>query len=257
MAAAGAGYTLMGAAAVLVDPALTGGNYAQIVARLWDVGPDGQQDVDLAYTFLQPPAHRQPGTRRCSSSSERLALRGRPRPKLELLATDNDPGLTGGYAHTSNDQQDVTVKDLKLRLPVREPPGALDGLVGAAAAKQLPKGDALARDFRKLSNPVPHLVKNKLKIKRFGLSGKVICPQGFDRCHDVSVTAKLGHGVTVQGGFSELAGGLRRKVKLPWGRSAVAYRCRPHHHTTVKAKVKISATELDKPVKSKAKIKAC
>jgi hypothetical protein len=61
--------------------------------------------------------------------------------KLELLPRD-DP-----YGRVSNGQAAVQVSTLQLRLPVAEAPGALGGLVQTAAAKVVPAGQMLARDF--------------------------------------------------------------------------------------------------------------
>ncbi len=239
-AAPDGGYTLMGAATVLAKFGFSG-DTSQVAARLLDVAPDGTE------TLVSRGLWRPDG-----SSSKTQVFQLHPNgwhfdtghvAKLELLPTDNDPGLAGGYGRTSNDQQDVTVKDLQLRLPVRERPGTLDGLVGAAAAKQLPKGDELARDFRKLKNPVPHLVRNKLKFESHKLYAKVLCPPRFNSCHDVKLTAKLkGKKKTLK--FTEIDGGSRAQGVLG---DKVA-------HAPAKVRVKLQSAELDKPVKSKAKV---
>jgi hypothetical protein len=60
-------------------------------------------------------------------------------PKLELLPNDTP------YGRASNGQGPVTVRNLRLRLPVRENPGALHKLVRRPAPKLVPAGETLAR----------------------------------------------------------------------------------------------------------------
>ena len=55
--------------------------------------------------------------------------------KLELLPKDSNTAAGNSYGRTSNGQQNVTVENLELRLPVLEPPGSLGGLVERPGAE--------------------------------------------------------------------------------------------------------------------------
>jgi hypothetical protein len=60
--------------------------------------------------------------------------------KLELLPSDSP------YGRPSDGQQNVVVKNLRLKLPVLEKPGSS---IKHTSAKVLPKGYKLAPEFRK------------------------------------------------------------------------------------------------------------
>ena len=61
--------------------------------------------------------------------------------KLELLPED------APYGRASNDQAQVTVAGLQLRLPTVDRPGSAGGLVKRPLAKVVPRGYRLAREF--------------------------------------------------------------------------------------------------------------
>ena len=76
--------------------------------------------------------------------------------KLELLPKDSNTAAGNSYGRTSNNQQNVTVENLELRLPVLESPGALGGLVQDPAPKVAAAGlPARAPDFPTLFYPRP------------------------------------------------------------------------------------------------------
>jgi hypothetical protein len=116
------------------------GSDSEIAARLLDVDPSTDTETLVARGLWRPAISNQ------AQQVFQLHPNGyRFAPghlvKLELLSTD-DP-----YGRTSNNQTDLRVGNLELRLPVVEPPGALGGLVQTPAAKILPPGYTLARDF--------------------------------------------------------------------------------------------------------------
>jgi hypothetical protein len=76
--------------------------------------------------------------------------------KLELLPNDANTAAGNSYGRASNNQQNVTIENLQLRLPVVESPGALGGLVEEPAAKVVPAGYTLAAGF-----PAPSYVRPK------------------------------------------------------------------------------------------------
>ena len=67
--------------------------------------------------------------------------------KLELLPKDANTTPGASYGRPSNNQQNVTIANLQLRLPVRDAPGSLGGLVDYPAAKVVPAGYQLAPGY--------------------------------------------------------------------------------------------------------------
>jgi hypothetical protein len=183
-AAPSGGYTLMGAVTVIADYAMASGDEnSQVAARLVDVAPDNTET--LVDRGLWRPD---------SGDSQGQVFQLHPNgwkfeaghvPKLELMAADGTPG--GGdfdsYGRPSNGQQDVDVSNLEMRMPVLEKPGALGGLVKAAAPKVLPDGYELAAEFAALRSPNAKLDGKKLKVKGNKVVAKVTCPQAFEACH--------------------------------------------------------------------------
>lgn len=112
-AATGDGYTLLGAPTVIAQFDVSG-SYAQVAARLWDVAPDGMQTM-VAHAFYRPRADNA-GPQVFQIHPNGWRFSAGHRPKLELLGQSVPYGrrATGDFA--------VTVKQLELRLPVRETP---------------------------------------------------------------------------------------------------------------------------------------
>ncbi len=112
-AASGDGWTLIG------SPTVTGrftidGDYPEIVARLWDVAPDGTQSF-IQHSIYKP----KPGTdRRQTFQLYPSGWHFAPghKAKLELLGRDFP------YAQPTNGDFTVSVHNLHLKLPVRERP---------------------------------------------------------------------------------------------------------------------------------------
>jgi hypothetical protein len=129
-AAAGDGYTLMGAPTIVADLTVTG-PVAQVTGRLWDVAPDGQQTL-VARTIFRPDA-----TGRQAFQLHPNGYRFAPGhvAKLQLLGRD------APYARPANRPFSVAVKDVEVRLPVAERPG---GQVLAPAPPFVPAGRAVA-----------------------------------------------------------------------------------------------------------------
>ncbi|HEU5254244.1 MAG TPA: CocE/NonD family hydrolase [Solirubrobacterales bacterium] len=126
------GFTLLGSPTVLADLATTGTDSA-LAARLLDVLPDGNERL-VARGLLRPGDGGDDVVFQLHPQGYRFA--GGDTVKLELLPADPP------YSRPSNLQAPIVVSDLELRLPVREQPGALGGLVqtpappGRAAAPQ-------------------------------------------------------------------------------------------------------------------------
>ncbi|MEO8091381.1 MAG: CocE/NonD family hydrolase [bacterium] len=134
------GYTLMGSPTVVAEFALPGNN-SQVAARLLDVAPDGQQTL-VARGLWRPKV--------TGSKFSRQVFQLNPNGyqfeaghvvKLELAPHDFPYGME------SNGQKKVQVRNLELRLPTLEAPGALGGLVQEPARKVLRRALQLAPGF--------------------------------------------------------------------------------------------------------------
>jgi hypothetical protein len=239
------GYTLIGSPTVIAEFTLPG-DTSQVAARLLDVGPDGTEI--LVARGLWRPETGGPTKQVFQLHPNGWQFAEGHVPKLELLANDADPdgGALSSYGRASNNQQPVTVSHLKLRLPVRERPGSLDGLVKAAAPRFLPEGYELAADFAQLPDPGAK-VKGKLRVNGARINARVQCPGRFAACSDGSIEVKAAGrsaaGKRARGRFKvatgqfEADGGDRVTVKMKLTPRARSY-FRTHSKLKVTAKVK-------------------
>ena len=137
-AASGAGYTLMGSPTIIADINSAGPN-SQVAARLLDVAPDGTETL-VARALYRPDVNSGLATRQVFQlHPDGWKFAAGHVAKLELLPQDTP------YGRVSNGQLPVTVSNLELRLPVLEQPSG--GVISAPAAKVVPAGYTLARDF--------------------------------------------------------------------------------------------------------------
>jgi dienelactone hydrolase len=118
------GFTLLGSPTVIADLGTVNADSA-LAARLLDVGPDGKERL-LARGLLRPGSGGEDVVFQLHPQGYRFA--GGDTVKLELLPSDPP------YSRPSNMQAPITVSNLELRLPVREQPGDLGGLVQTPAA---------------------------------------------------------------------------------------------------------------------------
>jgi hypothetical protein len=250
------GYTLMGSPTVVADITLPGEN-SQVAARLLDVAPDGQER--LVARGLWRPATGGPTRQVFQLFPNGWTFAEGHVPKLELLPADTNSGAPGGYGRRSNNQQPVTVSNLQLRLPVVERPGTFAGLVGASADRFIPAGYELAADFVSLPKLHP-TTTTKFKKKGRKLVGNLLCPADWAACNEVKVVARANskgrqNAKLVKVARSKaqtLAGGSSKKLKLKLsdkGRKLL------DRKPKLKLKLEITATELDEPVRTKAKAK--
>jgi fermentation-respiration switch protein FrsA (DUF1100 family) len=121
LAVPAAGFTLLGSPTIVADLATTGAD-SELAARLLDVLPGGEERL-VARGLLRPGAGGKAVVFQLHPQGYRFA--GGDTVKLELLPADSP------YARPSNLQAPITVSNLRLRLPVREQPGSLGGLVQA------------------------------------------------------------------------------------------------------------------------------
>jgi hypothetical protein len=209
---------LLGSPTVVADYTLPG-NTSQVAARLLDVDPATGLETLVARGLWRPASG---GPKRQVFQLHPAAWQVQPGHvvKLELLAKDAGAGGLGGYGRSSNDQQAVRVKNLELRLPVREKPGARKGLIRAPKPKFVPKGYRLARDFLGLAKIRAHLAGGPLKLTANGrLRLRVICPGAWQSCTKGSVRVK-GRFLLAKGSFAA-KGGQTKTLALPLTPAAV------------------------------------
>jgi predicted acyl esterase len=122
----GKGFTLMGAP-TLIARLVVHGHFAQVVARLWDVGPDGMQTLVTHAIYRPRSDNRNPQPFQLHPNGWHFAAGHRP--KVELV------GGSVPYARLVQTQWSVAVERLQVRLPVVERPG---GIVRAQGRPVLP-----------------------------------------------------------------------------------------------------------------------
>ena len=140
--------------------------------------------------------------------------------KLELLPKDSNTAAGNSYGRTSNGQQNVTVENLQLRLPVLEAPGSLGGLVEDPAAKVVPPGYELAR---RLPGPA-------LRAAQGGDAADVSLVPAYEACTAPDRT----HGPPLAFGVLQPAD-ARRPTTSPSGRRTPTASRRVRGHVRVQA----------------------
>jgi len=113
------GFTLLGSPTIVADLATTNVD-SELAARLLDVLPNGEERL-VARGLLRPGNGGAGVVFQLHPQGYRFA--GGDTAKLELLPSD------APYARPSNLQTQITVSNLRLKLPVLEQPGSLGGLV--------------------------------------------------------------------------------------------------------------------------------
>jgi predicted acyl esterase len=132
------GFTLLGSPTIVADVSSPGPE-SELAARLLDVSPAGTETL-VARSLLRPRGGGTETVFQLHPQAYRFAAGDVA--KLELLPSD------APYARPSNAQAPITISNLQLRLPVREQPGSLGGLVQTPAPKVIPPGYQPAIDYR-------------------------------------------------------------------------------------------------------------
>lgn len=145
------GFTLGGAPTVIADISVANGGASQIAARLLEL-KNGKERIVARGVYRPDPSGRQviqlhgnvyhfePGTR----------------ARLQLLPRDGDPNLSGiAYVRPSNDQRDVKISNVEIRLPVREKAGSRGNLIKKPLPKVLPRGYQLAGYYSHIGSVAP------------------------------------------------------------------------------------------------------
>jgi predicted acyl esterase len=156
------GFTLLGSPTVVADITSPGSD-SQIAARLLDVDPGTNTQTLVARGLWRPAITSDPEQQVFQLHPNGYRFADGHVVKLELLPKDSNTAAANSYGRTSNNQQNVTIENLQLRLPVVESPGALGGLVEYPAAKVLPPGYQLAAGFPPPSYPRP-VAASPLKV---------------------------------------------------------------------------------------------
>lgn len=211
----GAGYTLGGSATVIADVSVENGSESQIATRLLEIDQNGQQRL-IARGVYRP---EKSGTQVIQLNANVYHFAPGTRMRIQLLPRDGSRGLPQLSSYRpSNDQQDVTVSNVDIRVPVRETPGSLDGLVKAPLKKVLPAGYELADEFQSIGSvsldqyvkerdakPKPKVGKlrvvGKVTVKGRQLTARVNCAAANDSCARTRIAfrglAGKGRGVTL------------------------------------------------------------
>ncbi len=219
------GYTVMGSATVIAKFSVANGPDSQIAARLVDLDGMGNKTLVARGTWRAEGSgfevfQLHPGAWRVEEGhSLRLEL-------LQRDAVQDAPSILTNYARPSNDQQDVTVEKLELRIPVLEEPGSLGGLVTAPAKKVLPdrEGAALAPGYEAIGSQtiagyasqfaVNPKLKGKAKAKGKTVTVKISCAASADSCKKAKVVLKAKGKTVAKGKNIKTAPGKTKTVKL-------------------------------------------
>jgi len=124
------------------------GSDSQIAARLLDVDPGTNTQTLVARGLWRPAITSGPESQVFQLHPNGYRFADGHVVKLELLPKDSNTAAGNSYGRTSNNQANVTVENLQLRLPVVESPGALGGVVHGPSPKVIPEGYEPARDFQ-------------------------------------------------------------------------------------------------------------
>ena len=148
------GYTLMGSPTVVAD-ITSAGSDSQIAARLLDVDPGTNTQTLVARGLWRPAITSTPETQVFQLHPNGYRFADGHVAKLELLPKDSNTAAGNSYGRTSNNQANVTIENLELRLPVLETPDSLGGLVEDPVTKLVPPGYTLAPGYPPQGYPRP------------------------------------------------------------------------------------------------------
>ncbi|HTU13641.1 MAG TPA: acetylxylan esterase [Solirubrobacterales bacterium] len=193
------GYTILGAPTVVAGIEQAGID-SQIAARLVDVSPDGLTKTLIARGLWRPAPS---GTQVFQLHANGWKVEEGHVARLELLAKDGlGAGLVANYGRPSDGQTEARISNMDLRIPVRETPGSLGGLVTKPAPKVLPNrpGAALAPGYESIGSvPVEEYkpprrarlsVIGAIKVKGKRAKVKVRCPKGATGCPGTALAVR-------------------------------------------------------------------
>ncbi|MBN8871005.1 MAG: acetylxylan esterase [Solirubrobacterales bacterium] len=223
-AAPAGGYTVMGSPTVIAKFTYSGDNPPQVAARLVDVTADGSKK-----TLVNRGVWRLNGTgfQVFQLNPNGWHVDEGHKLRLELLPFDggnaNPSAVLSNFSRPTTGEPAITVEDAQLRVPVRESPGALNGLVKAPAKRVMPGrpsvelapgnesiGSQSIAEFVSETfpcpdgtsgpgggdcTPNPNPVIGKIKVVKATVKGKVLtarvsCAGSNDSCADAKVSFK-------------------------------------------------------------------
>jgi predicted acyl esterase len=206
------GFTLLGSPTIVADVATTG-TESELAARLLDVSPAGTERL-VARGLLRPGSG---GATVFQLHPQASRFAGGDVVKLELLPSDTP------YARPANAQAPLTVSNLELRLPVREQPGSLGGVIQAPAPKVLPPGYELAAGYEE-AGATPISARGRIVgvTRLLSISGgqhalrvRLRCAGAGDCSGRLAIAARHGRrSITLCRGRYSLAAGRQRLVRL-------------------------------------------
>jgi dienelactone hydrolase len=158
-AAAGKGYTLLGAPEVSARISFTG-TFPIIAERLWDVDPSSNTETLVARGVYRVNAD---GTQVFQLHPGAWHFAAGHIPKLELLSQDSP------YVRTSNGQFSISVSDLRLRIPVHEVPGA-PGTPSAVRKPGASTSGSTSGNGRCVARPSSRIDKRHVRVTRHGMN---------------------------------------------------------------------------------------
>lgn len=221
------GYTVLGSATAIARISVSNGPDSQIMARLVDLDNAGNKTL-VARGSWRPAAsgfqvfQLHPGAWKVEQGHS-LRLELLPR---DTAQTPSAPPFLANYARASNDQQDVTVEKLELRIPVLEIPGSLGGLVKAPARKVLParEGAALAPGYEAIGSQtlkqyaaqyaVNPRVTGSVTVKGRTATAKLSCAATAIACKGGPLSLLARGGTIARGTAGALDPGKSRTVRM-------------------------------------------
>jgi predicted acyl esterase len=242
------GFTLLGSPTIVTELAGTG-TESELAARLLDISPAGTERL-VARGLLRPGSG---GATVFQLHPQAYRFAAGDVVKLELLPSD------APYARPSNAQAPLTVSNLELRLPVREQPGSLGGLVGVPAPKVLPPGYELAAGYEE-ADATPTSARGtvagrtkllSISAGRRAMRARLRCAGAGDCSGRLAIAARHGRRrVALARGHYSLAAGKRRLFRLPLsrgGRKLVAPVLARRAKASRKLRVLIILTDAGRP----------
>jgi hypothetical protein len=213
------GVTLMGAPTVISRMSVPNGGDSQVAARLWEISRQGKQRL-IARGVYRPDAT---GSQVFQLHGNAYKFEEGTQIQLQLLPKDGSNIPITSYVRPSNDQQDVTVSDVEIRLPVAEAPGTRPG-VKAPMPEILPAGVELAPDYTGIGsisiaawtrNVAGAPVLGKATARGRSMTVKVSCPARLRSCPAATVKVKKGRNVLAGKSGIRLAPGTSKQVSMP------------------------------------------
>lgn len=225
------GYTVMGSPTVIAKIVQAGDN-SHLAARLVDVSADGSTKILVNRGIWRTATS---GFQVFQLNPNGWHVDQGHKLRLEILPFDGGnadatAGLLSNFDRPSNGQQPATIEDLELRIPVREAPGSLNGLVTAPAKRVMPDrpgvelapgnaaiGSQTLEQYRAENYPVIGKIKiTGATVKGKTLTAKVTCAAANDSCGDATVSFK---GAPKKGKGKGVVLGTKSNVDAPAGKT--------------------------------------